>query len=77
MAPHVAVSVFARGLLRRLVTRMYFPDEPANAEDPILGRVPAARRATLVARAAGDGVLDWTIVLQGPGETVFFDLSAR
>src|SRR6185503_18541717 len=48
-APHILVGVFARGLLRRLVTRIYFADEPANAEDPVLALVPAARRGTLMA----------------------------
>jgi len=74
-APHIAVSVFARGLQRRLVTRMYFPGEAANESDYALGLVPAARRATLIARKleAGGGQLEWNIVLQGPGETVFFD----
>jgi protocatechuate 3,4-dioxygenase alpha subunit len=72
-APHVVVSVFARGLLRRLATRMYFPDEPANATDPVLALVPPERRATLVARWAGGDALVWNVVLQGPGETVFFD----
>jgi protocatechuate 3,4-dioxygenase beta subunit len=72
-APHIAVSVFARGLMKRLVTRIYFPDEPANASDFALHRVEASRRATLVARAAGAGTLEWNVVLQGPGETVFFD----
>lgn len=71
MAPHLAVSIFARGLLRRLATRMYFPDEPANAADLVLTRVPAERRHTLVARATGAGTLSWHVVLQGPGETVF------
>jgi len=74
-APHVAVSVFARGLLRRLVTRMYFPDEAANAEDYVMSLVDAARRRTLVAQQ-GDrrGQLCWNVVLQGPEETVFFDI---
>ena len=72
-APHLVVLVFMRGLLKHLVTRVYFPDEPSNAEDPILALVPAARRATLIARNAGDHALDWNIVLQGPDETVFFD----
>jgi len=74
-APHIAVSVFMRGLLRRLVTRIYFPDEPGNAGDFALNLVEPARRGTLVARkAAGqDGFLEWNIVMQGPGETVFFD----
>ncbi len=74
-APHIVVSVFARGLLRRLVTRIYFPDEPANDGDFALGLVPAARRATLIARkvAGGENSLAWDVRLQGPEETVFFD----
>ncbi|MGH9065868.1 MAG: protocatechuate 3,4-dioxygenase subunit alpha [Acidimicrobiales bacterium] len=72
-APHVDVSVFARGLLRRLVTRVYFPDEAeANALDPVLSALPdAAARSTLVARP-GDGGLVFDIHLQGDDETVFF-----
>jgi protocatechuate 3,4-dioxygenase alpha subunit len=75
-APHLLVSVFMRGVLRRLVTRMYFPDEPRNDADFILNLVEPARRSTLIARkAAGDpGTLEWNVVLQGPEETVFFDL---
>jgi protocatechuate 3,4-dioxygenase alpha subunit len=73
-APHLAVSLVARGLLRRLATRMYFPGDPANDADPVLACVPAARRATLVARPGAGGVLAWDIVLQGAGETVFFDV---
>jgi protocatechuate 3,4-dioxygenase alpha subunit len=71
-APHVDVSVFARGLLDRIVTRIYFADEAeANAEDPVLRSVPEDRRGTLVARPTDDGYrLD--IRLQGDGETVFF-----
>jgi protocatechuate 3,4-dioxygenase, alpha subunit len=73
-APHIAVSLFARGLLMRLVTRIYFPDEPANASDPLLALVPPERHGTLVARRdTPDGALTWDVVLQGPGETVFFD----
>jgi protocatechuate 3,4-dioxygenase alpha subunit len=72
-APHLVVSVFMRGLLKHLATRMYFPDEPANAEDPVLKLVPAARRATLVAKRKAKGALEWNIVLQGRDETVFFD----
>jgi protocatechuate 3,4-dioxygenase, alpha subunit len=72
-APHLVVAVFMRGLLKHLVTRIYFPDEPANIEDPILKLVPAARRATLVARRSGKNALEWNIVLQGKNETVFFD----
>jgi protocatechuate 3,4-dioxygenase, alpha subunit len=74
-APHLAISVFTRGLLRRLITRMYFPDEPGNGEDFALGLVEPARRATLIARpAAGStNALEWNVVLQGANETVFFD----
>lgn len=72
-APHLVVSVFARGLLKHLSTRMYFPDETAaNAADPVLSQVPEHRRHTLVARAQG-GALHWRIVLRGEDETVFFD----
>lgn len=72
-APHLVVSVFMRGLLKHLATRMYFPDEPANREDALLRLVPPERRATLVARRKGRGVLEWNILLQGKGETAFFD----
>jgi protocatechuate 3,4-dioxygenase alpha subunit len=71
-APHIDVSVFARGLLHRLVTRLYFADEPgANAQDPVLGSVPEARRGTLLA-APIDGGYRFDIRLQGEDETVFF-----
>jgi protocatechuate 3,4-dioxygenase alpha subunit len=75
-APHVAVSVFARGLLRRLVTRVYFAGDPANDEDPILARVPAARRETLLARPDPERPGTWHLDLRlaGEGETVFFDV---
>jgi len=75
-APHIVVSVFMRGLLSRLVTRIYFPDEPTNSEDYALNLVEPSRRATLVARKSPQnaGVLEWNVVLQGPEETVFFDL---
>jgi protocatechuate 3,4-dioxygenase alpha subunit len=73
-APHIDVSVFARGMLHRCVTRIYFADEPdANAEDLVLQSVPAERRATLLATPAVDGY-QFDIRLQGPGETVFFAL---
>lgn len=76
-APHICVAVFARGLLNHLLTRLYFADEPANADDPVLGLVPIERRATLLARRADDAgtaVYHFEIVLQGAGETVFFNL---
>ena len=72
-APHLVVSVFMRGLLKHLATRIYFPDEPANARDPFLRLVPAERRSTLVASKKREGVLEWNVVLQGKDETVFFD----
>jgi protocatechuate 3,4-dioxygenase alpha subunit len=74
-APHVAVNVLARGLLRQLPTRIYFPDEAeANAADPVLAAIEdAAARETLIAREDG-GVLRFDIRLQGDSETVFFDV---
>lgn len=74
-APHIAVNVFMRGLLKHLVTRIYFPDEPSNHNDPILNSVPVERRSTLVAQIAGSDptLLTWDVVLQGKHETVFFD----
>lgn len=73
-APHVVVSVMGRGILTRFITRIYFEDEPANTDDPILGLVPAARRDTLIARRVADGHYAFDIVMQGPRETVFFDV---
>jgi protocatechuate 3,4-dioxygenase alpha subunit len=71
-APHLLVGVFARGLLKRVATRMYFPDEEAaNAEDPVLLGLEPEQRATLVAHAE-DGGLRFDIVLQGAGQTTFF-----
>jgi protocatechuate 3,4-dioxygenase, alpha subunit len=73
--PHLEVAVFARGLLKQVVTRMYFPDEPeANAVDPVLSAVDPERRATLVAVREGPDALRFDIRLQGPDETVFFEL---
>ena len=71
-APHLNVTIFARGLLRHVVTRMYFPDEgDANATDPVLNLVEPARRETLIANNCG-GVLHFDVRLQGERETVFF-----
>ena len=75
-APHLAVSVFARGLLKRLVTRIYFPDESAaNGADYVLNLVEPARRGTLIAKkGASASSLEWNVVLQGESETVFFEI---
>jgi protocatechuate 3,4-dioxygenase alpha subunit len=75
-APHINVSVFMPGLLQRAVTRIYFPDEPANAEDPVLRLVESGRRATLVAKnvSGGGAVLEWNVICGGDNETAFFDL---
>lgn len=72
-APHLVVTVFMRGLLKHLATRMYFPGDQANAADAVMRLIPAARRQTLIAQSKGKGVLEWNILLQGKGETVFFD----
>ena len=74
LAPYLHATVWARGLMKQAETRIYFPDEAeANAADPVLARVPAERRSTLVAVPEDDGALRFDIRLQGPGETVFFD----
>jgi protocatechuate 3,4-dioxygenase, alpha subunit len=71
-APHLVVLVFARGLLKQLVTRLYFPDEhDSNASDPILSELDETERATLIAQPE-DGGLRFDIHLQGDGETTFF-----
>lgn len=71
-APHIDLSVFARGMLHRCVTRIYFADEPeANAVCPVLARVPEGRRDTLLAEPTADGYV-FDIRLQGQRETVFF-----
>ena len=72
-AAHVNVSVFARGVLNRLATRLYFEGDPALAEDPVLKLVEAARRPTLIARRDSSGVWRLPIHLGGVNETVFFD----
>jgi protocatechuate 3,4-dioxygenase alpha subunit len=72
-APHIAVSVFGRGVIKRLVTRIYFEDATENAADPILALVPTERRDTLIAREI-NGAWRFDIVLQGERETVFFDV---
>jgi len=72
-APHLVVLVFARGLLKHLVTRLYFPDEQeANATDPILSELDDRERGTLIAHTEDEGRLRFDIRLQGDGETTFF-----
>ena len=74
-APHIAMSVFARGMLRRVVTRVYVPDEAeANGADPLLSELGEPRRATLVALPRDDGDLVFDVRLQGDQETVFLDV---
>ena len=74
-APHINVLILMRGMLKQLTTRVYFPDDPANADDTVLQSVSADRRNTLVAqRVAGKSdALKWDVRLQGEGETVFFE----
>lgn len=77
-APHITVVVFMRGLLVHAYTRLYFSDEStANAQDPILQTVPSDRIATLIAQRqeTSEGIVyQWDIIMQGEGETVFFDV---
>jgi protocatechuate 3,4-dioxygenase alpha subunit len=74
-APHIMVSVFARGLLKRLITRIYFPDESeSNAQDPVISSIEGPEfRKTLVAKDEG-GVLRFDVHLQGDNQTAFFEL---
>ncbi|KAA9165747.1 protocatechuate 3,4-dioxygenase subunit alpha [Amycolatopsis acidicola] len=73
-APHIDVSVFGRGMLDRVVTRIYFPENTeANAADQVLASVPEERRHTLIATKTEDGYR-FDVRLQGEGETVFFDV---
>jgi protocatechuate 3,4-dioxygenase alpha subunit len=76
-ARHINVAVFARGLLHHLSTRLYFEADPVHQSDPVLRRIPEERRGTVIARRTGGGgppTYRFDIVLQGPNETVFFDL---
>jgi protocatechuate 3,4-dioxygenase alpha subunit len=70
-APHVSMLVFARGLLKPVRTRMYFPDDPSNAEDRVLSSLPEPDRSRLIARP-GNGGLELDIRLQGDEQTTFF-----
>jgi protocatechuate 3,4-dioxygenase alpha subunit len=72
-APHLNVIVSMRGMLLHAFTRIYFPDEPANATDMVLNAVPAERRGTLIATRQSSNVYRFDIHMQGDNETVFFD----
>jgi protocatechuate 3,4-dioxygenase, alpha subunit len=75
-APHLNISVFARGLLKRAATRLYFAGDPANGEDSVLALVPESRRHTLLAQPAPGqpGFWRYDIYLSGEHETVFFEI---
>jgi protocatechuate 3,4-dioxygenase alpha subunit len=75
-APHIMLSIFARGLMKQAITRLYFAGEPLNATDPVLNMIEdPARRATLIAEA-GNSPGEWRLDIrfQGPNETVFFEV---
>jgi protocatechuate 3,4-dioxygenase alpha subunit len=72
-APHILVSVMARGVMSRCWTRLYFEDDPLNATDAVLQLVPPERRGTLLARRSRPGEYEFNVVLQGERETVFFE----
>jgi protocatechuate 3,4-dioxygenase alpha subunit len=76
-APHIAVNLFSRGILKQMVTRIYFSDEAANASDPVLALIPEDRRQTVIAQrqnGAGQPTYRFDIRMQGQSETVFFDV---
>jgi protocatechuate 3,4-dioxygenase, alpha subunit len=76
-APHIVVAVYSRGMLRQVYTRLYFADDPANANDPILALVPEDRRGTLLAgkqTSGGQTIYRFDIRVQGENETVFFEI---
>ncbi len=77
-APHISLSLFGSGLLKRVTTRAYFPDQDMNTEDPVLSAISdGSVRSTLIAKSLNSGnprKFEFNIVLQGPGETAFFDL---
>lgn len=73
-APHFAVRVLARGVLAEYVTRVYFAGQLDNDRDPVLQAVPAHRRGTLVAAPAAPSEYRFDVIVQGEGETVFFDV---
>ena len=73
-APHVLVRVLGRGVLTQYVTRVYFAGDAGHEADPVLQRVPAARRQTIVAQQTAPNAYHFDVVLQGENETVFFDV---
>jgi protocatechuate 3,4-dioxygenase alpha subunit len=73
-APHVAVAVFARGILYHLTTRLYFAGEALNETDPVLNSIPADRRATVIAQQSAPGTWNLDLRLQGENETVWMDV---
>ena len=75
-APHINVSILGRGILKRLSTRVYFAEEPANVADPVLALVPENRRTTLLAEPDSTRSSHWifNVRLRGENETVFFDV---
>ncbi len=74
-APHIVVAIFMRGLLKHLLTRIYFQDELSNVQDHIFRLVHPQRRSTLIARkvSGSEGVFEWNVICAGEDETVFFD----
>ena len=73
-APHVALAVFARGILYHLSTRLYFAGEPLNDTDPVLSSIPAERRDTVLAKQTAASTWTLDLVLQGDNETVWMDV---
>jgi protocatechuate 3,4-dioxygenase alpha subunit len=73
-APHLAIMLFARGLLKPLLTRCYFAGDPRNDADPLLCSLDTARRATLLAQREGHAAFRFDLRLQGDGETVFLEI---
>jgi protocatechuate 3,4-dioxygenase alpha subunit len=71
-SPYLMVLVFARGLQRHLISRVYLEGETANEGDPVLQSLPSERRRSLIAKAMGDTRFRWNVILQGAEETVFF-----
>lgn len=72
-APHFAVIIFMRGVVRRVISRVYLPDSEALPSDPVLNLVPRARRHTLIGSSVAERVLRWDVHMQGSNETVFFE----